>query len=502
MIFGVGALMLVTTMLSLMDAGARAEGARHREKSLHFVARYGIAMAINEINRGRVDPTFGDPTGNGVGCILVGDDGQPGWPVYTSGTASQRRLLGRFKTMVQPAPDGVRKVLSVVAVDGAFPASWTEAQQRLQAGRLTVAAAEVEISRAPVFFDRNALSIRGPAGAGGRNGVYIKGGGKANQVKIYGNDVPAVNISDPDLHALFVDPTTIDSWGELQGLDPATGSAALTRPATVTNDEAGLLNQETLNQVAEGINDRVAGILSSGTRITDLGATLPEGEYFVDSLATINGTLSGSGTLVITQGVELNGNLNWTGEVIVANNSNAQVRVNNAAELNVNGILAIQGIGDATEMGVWVKGGGKVNVGTATTPGALTILGDHRTTTPLKFSSGSKGAFVQGVMSILGNALTLDFDTGAKIDVKGSLACVTPTDAEVGLDVGFRSGAHMTLDYVSGNFDSAVKQLGQFFDPGNNVLPLSVLGYLEDPANRLDLLELHADADPTQEYGS
>lgn len=500
MIFGVGALMLVSTLLALSGASAKVEGSRQRDTALHFVARHGLASSITEINRRRsglprADGTaYTDPTGNGFGCILIDPvDAQAGYAVYTN-EGGDRRLLGRFKTMIDSSV--TPKILSVVAVDGPFPADMAAAQALIDQGRLRYVTAEVEIVTGRLQFDRNAISVRGDAMAGGKDGIH----GASNQVKIYGNNVPAVNVSNTDAHAAFL--STINGWGAFEGLDPDTNAAATTRPRTLTNDDSGLLSQETLEKIAQGMNDRVAGVMASGAAITSASGTLARGDYYIDSnLVIANGaTLTGSGTLVINKGVQITGNLNWTGDVIVANSTDAMVNVK--GNLNVDGVLAVQGMGAATSMGVTVQSGGSVNVGTPSNPGAFTMLGGTNTRSPILFENGAEGATVHGIMSIMGNDLAMLFDTGAKMNIQGSLAFVTPEDSTTGLDIEFRNGAHMTVNYTDAKFDGALTRLGAFYDPNQSILPVSVTTYVESAGRRLTLLTSHVNADPTGQYGA
>lgn len=503
LIFAVGALMLVSTMLALSNASAKVEGARQRDTALHFVARAGIASALTEINRDRSglpngdNTAYADPTGNGFGCILVDPvDGGAGYAVYTNEGAS-RRLLGRFKTKVDKTV--TPKVLSVVAVDGPFPADTTAAATAFDEGRLRYITAEVQIVVGKLQFDRNAISVRGDALAGGRNGIH----GASNQVHIYGNDVPAVNISDEDAHDAFE--SNISGWGTFSGWDPDSntewedGGSGPTqiagRKTTLTNEEAGLLSQETLDKIADGIDARVAEVIATGTKITTSTGTFgspsdnPPRTFYIDDVLDIpnSGNLTGYGTLVINKGLTVTGDLNWTGNVIVANSDNALVYVKGT--VNVDGILAVQGMGDAVSMGIYVKG--KVNVGTPTSPGAFTLLGSANTQAPIQFDNGSQGAEVYGIMSIMGNDLNMDFDTGAKLDVTGSLAFVTPEDSTTGLDVEFRNGAQMTVSYTAANFDGALSRLGAFYDPTQSILPVSCTTYVEDAARRETLLNDH-----------
>ncbi len=480
MIFGVGALTLVLTLLSLGQAGAKVESERHQDKALHAVARYGAAMAINEVNRERLTPiSYDDPTGNGDGCILfdngTGGDGLEGWRVRTA----DGKLLGRFRAMVRTEVDGAttRNILSVVAAWPELLTDMNEVRSRVQKGQMRLAAVEVEIRRGRPYFDRNAFSVRGDADAGSSPGVY----GRSNQVNIRGNGVPAVNISDLSTYNTFLG--NLNQFGTVSGLDPDTSSAAVDEADTVTNDDTGLLDEEVLTEIADGIDGRVTTILGSGTEITaaqaSSGATLPGGTYFIDDDVTIgNGnTLSGSGTLVITESVEIVGTLDWDGTVIVANSHDAKVEVK--GRLNVTGVLAIQGIGDEADMGVTVRNGGRLTVDG---PGAFTILtspkSDGHEKTLFNYESGAR-IDVDGIFSVLGSGIDMDFDTGAEVAVTGSMAIVTPTNATQGVDIRFRPGAQMELNFNGDNFDGAVNALGAFFDPDGTILPVSIPGYVE-----------------------
>lgn len=493
MIFGVGALSLVLTLLSLSQAGARVEGERQQDKALHAVARYGAAMAINEINRERNEPaSYNEPTGNGDGCILFdngdGGDGLEGWRV----TNADGRLVGRFRAVVRT--DSGRRILTVVAAWPELLSDLNEVRARLSAGQLRLAALEVELGAARPYFDRNAFSVRGNADAGGSPGVY----GRSNQVNIRGGDVPAVNISDLSTYETFVG--NLNNFGTVSGIDPDTGSTATESEGTVTNDETGLLDEQVLAEIADGIDDRVAKImgtfpyaLPTGTPIlattfdSNSTVSLPEGEYFISSPLQISSsqTLSGSGTLVIADGIDLVGTLDWDGTVIVANKDDAEVDVK--GRLDVTGVLAIQGIGNADDMGVVVRNGGRMNIDG---PGAFTVLsspdgdgdGDEDDNdgnkTLFSYESGSR-INVDGIFSVMGTGIEMDFGTGAELTMTGSMALMTPSNATQSMDIRFRSGAQMELNFDGGNFDGAVRVLGDFFDPNGEILPISMLGYRE-----------------------
>lgn len=473
LIFGVGALMLVTTMLNLSDTGAKSEGRRHQAKALSMVVRYGVAMALTEINRGRAESGYTDPTGNGLGTILTGagaySDGLEGWPVRTNGTTGQ--LLGRFRAIMTSngvAPNQVH-VLSVVAVYPDF------------SNPVELAAAEIEIRRGKPPYDRNALSIRGDSDAGGAAGVN----GEGNKVDISGNDptlgavaVPAVNISDPDAYLTFI--ANAAKFGTIVGVG---GSDA----ASVTNDDSGILSEANLLKIAEGINTRVETIKTTGTKLNTLslaaltaGAVPLNGNYYVESSLDISGTLTGSGTLVIGADVLINSKVDWDGEIIIANENGAKITVPSGKELNVfgpKGMLAVQGVvvaGDTAptgDMGLQVKG--RVNV-----TGALTILGNTNSATFLQAYNGSR-IDVNGIMTVMGNKLTMDIETGAELNVNGSLALITPDGSAVGVNIPFRNGVGMELNFINTNFDASLSILGNFFDPNGTILPVSTPSYWE-----------------------
>ena len=71
MIFGVAALMMITTSLALTHQSTKAQGEVERQKNLHAVLKAGIAAAINEVNRNEYQKAFGlgtyDPQGDGAG---------------------------------------------------------------------------------------------------------------------------------------------------------------------------------------------------------------------------------------------------------------------------------------------------------------------------------------------------------------------------------------------------------------------------------------------------
>lgn len=519
MIFGVAAMALVTTMLSLSSASAKAEGSRHRDKTLYTIARYGLATGVSEVNRSREGSA--DLTGNGPGCILVGPDGLRGWPVRDSAG----RLLGRFTTKIRTEAVGngqTRRIMEVVVAEGEFPATWAEAQTRLADGTLRVVAAELEISVVGIAFDRNALSIRGPATQNGGQGFKYGTNPGGRQVEIIGNGVPAVNISDETAYKAFVgqradgtfDDNVITRWRAFSGWDPTTntattGATAAGRRSTVTNDQEGLLNSETLTEIAQGINQRVADLIAdpSSQQITNTNQTLAKGTYYVNSTLDIpsGSTLKGEGTLVLNSGMTIKGTLDWKGDVIIPNKNGAVVHVNNGGNFRVDGLLAIQGMGTANNMGVQLDQGARLSVGTDTNPGAFTILGDADTQNPIRFESGSGsngGVHVKGIMSVMGDALTMTFDSGAGINVQGSLVLVTPDDPNAkGASVVFNGAAHGNFVYAPTNFDGAVQKLGEFFDVNGDSAPIRITSYVEDPLRRLTLLQEHVESSTSGSYG-
>lgn len=89
MIFAVGAIMLVTTMLTLTNQSVKTVGEMHAQKNLNLVLKTGLASALNEVTQNT------DPGNDGVGA-LTGGSGSPGVAV----TSPTGIVLGRYRVTV------------------------------------------------------------------------------------------------------------------------------------------------------------------------------------------------------------------------------------------------------------------------------------------------------------------------------------------------------------------------------------------------------------------
>lgn len=483
LIISIWALVLIGTLSSLTSSSATSERTWRDANTMQGAVAWGIATAVNEINRHRLEGApYVDPTAYGWGAMVRDPaTGEMGVPVRDA----SGRVLARVRTVVRT--EGTTRILNVVAAWPTFEAP------RVLAG------AEVELARGRPPFDRNALSIRGDADAGGARGVN----GRSNQVDIVDPNllVPAVNISDPSSYAAFL--------AELSGFGTVRGAHAVTGPGTpgtgadtTTQLESGILNQVTLERIAQGIDGRVDDARLNGVHLgaNDVkdGATLATGTYYLDQAATVgNGaTLRGSGTLVITRPLGVVGRLEWTGDIIIANEQNAYLNVDGHAA--VDGILCVQGWGDASALGIDVRKGGRLIVGQPGDAGALALIG-NQSTALLTYESGAR-LVVNGIMGVMGTQLEMDFSTGSELQVDGSLALVTPRDAPIGLDATFRPGCHMDIAFDTLAFDRAVDALGALWDPTGEILPVDTPACWEPPP-RVVLARQEARLGPSPQPG-
>lgn len=505
LVLSVGTLALVTTLISLSQGMVKTDRHRRETKELQEVVYAGVSMAVNEINRRRLEGSgYADPTAHGYGCMIFGipPSGSTEQQTWASMGVPVRdatgKIVGRFRADIRPrTPGSTTDTVKILRVVAAFPTFDMPLTSPLGAVK-TLAAGEVEIKRGNPPFDRNALSVRGPAMAGSQPGLH--GGG--NQVSISGLDaggnVPAINISDTTTYNNFVaNVDSFDGAGDNISGASADGSSVAYQEGTVTNDQAGLLNQQTATDIANGIDARVADVLSSpANKITQAqldnnGTTnLGNGKFYIDTNNEIKGTITGSGTLVVTKKVVVKGKLRWNGDVIIANESGAGLDIPAGGELAVRdvtptdttdgtGVLCIQAMGDTTDqLGLHVKGDCFVGDQANSYPGAFTILGNANTpSTVVDIDSGSE-IKVYGIFTIMGNALSIDFNPGGKISVVGSMALITPTGG-TGMDIDVANSFHLNLQYSNTGFDQSLSALGQFFDPEGTKLPVSASTYWE-----------------------
>jgi hypothetical protein len=489
LVFGVGCMVLVITLLSLAGQNVRGQADNHRQLQLHCVLRAGIADAINEINRTRTDPPppNPDPGGDGVGALTVGADGLKGIAVLSP----TGQILGRYRATISTA--GGTSTLTVVAVSKDFD-TLPERQH--------VMAAQLEISRGHPPFPANALSLTGDTDAGYNAATrpgFICTGNPSLKVADAEFGVPAVNITDPSAFTHFTtDPpgaarSIVDGADTLVGADPSNPGSSASGIDTVTNESAGVLSEDSLHRISSGIdtycNDHTVGTNGtvgfvaattaggasfSGGTLTG-SVTLPNGIYRLGVDMDLKANITGSGTLIITKKmfVDTGGSITWNGTVIVQSDSAELTMKKN---VTVNGVLALQAIGSTAK--ITEQNGCDVEV-----TGAYVVLADAGTS--LTIDGGAKTTVV-GIFTLLGEDVGFDLQNGSELNVQGSLAIAVPTGATLGVDkVDFGSGSHADLEFDQSKFSSGIDVLGAFFDPDGKVLPISAPKYWEVAAPQM-----------------
>lgn len=500
LVFGLAVSALVLTLLSVTRAGVQQEFDQHRHKELHAVLKAGIAAAVNEINRERREgPAWVDPEGNGPGAVGVTAADKQGVAVRAPGG----QLLGRYRAVVErgslrygpPARD-----LLIVA------AAWPDfaAPRRLMA-------AEVELFRARLPFPAHALDL---IGNWDKTKKFLPKLGAKNDLIISAPDadVPAVNITDPDLWSDFV-ADLVPEIDVLEGADPANPGTLVSGAATVTNDDPGVLNEVTLQEIRQGIEDFVASALPTATVIDDgkvpagTSVTLPNGTYTVGKWTLANGTtLTGSGTLIVTDDFRLqkDGRLEWDGNIIVIDDAKAGFKVDKDAAVTLtNGVLTV--ISEDADAKLEFKKDSLVTLGTPAEPAALAIIAGS-SNDKAKFTFKKDEQFtVNGIITVMASKKNeIKFDKDALVDITGSLVIALDGTAtkKTELKLEIKKDSRVSLTFERTVFDRSLDLLGQFFDPGASLLPLKATTYWERPATQVTALqEAVMAANPPAEWG-
>lgn len=508
MIFGVAALMLVTTMLSLSRSAAMQEGAQHRQKELVAVLKAGIAAAVNEINTARSQQgSYSDPEGNGPGAMGCNATQRDGIAV----TAPDGRVLGYFRSVVErdAVRTGYPAGADVLVVTAAWP-SFTHPQRQ-------VVAAEVFVAPQRLPFGSHPFEGTGEFDKAKKNFWSIAADANVN-ISAPDADVPAVNFTDPDLHESFVD-EVIPELNTLEGADPNNPGTLVDGAATVTNDaDPGIINQDSLEAIRAGINARVASAIATGKDLNDglvpvsiNGAPvanlndvedwfddndgtidLGDGVFFVgddERLDLDNGdTLKGSGTLVVTDEfiIENGGKLDWTGDIIVADNNKSKLSVAKDGIVRMkDGVLAVVSDDGSTKLDF--KKDGDVVLGTEDDPVAVTLIaGTAKDETKLVMKKDLDFT-LYGVLTVLASKKiewTIDKDSGgqdSQIDIHGAVSLVMLDDgvSKTDLKITMKKGTTVNMTFTQDTVDGALENLGEFFDPTNTILPMKVSAYWE-----------------------
>jgi hypothetical protein len=468
-LFGLTTLSITGVLLSLTDSRAKQQFGLHRQKQLNLAVKTALAAALNEVNRNRLNGPY-DPGNDGVGALLTDpEDGQPGIRLK----ASDGTVVARYRTTVDTTSNPGATVITAVAVWPDFATTDPNVRR--------VAAAEAQLTRGRLPFPANALSLVGDTSAGNGRGLRVVGN-PTLEIVDPSAVVPAVNATDPRTYSDFVS-FVAPNADLLAGADPESGGA-LEGAGTVTNEGAGFLRQETLDLIGAGIDSRVSSLLLSTGTVAITPATLSSGAPLSDGVYRVDGdlliasgqTLTGSGTLILTESLLVKGHLDWTGTIIVANDDGAFLQVQNGGRLTVDGVVGVQALAGLAGVGLDLESGSRTDI-----TGALCVLAGG-SSNESAFDSGSE-VNVDGIVTFLGTDIEVAMEGGSDFHVNGSVAFVVPTGAAKGLDsVEFRGGTRTSMGFDQPLFYRGVDEVGAFFDPDGNLLPLAYSGYWERSA--------------------
>lgn len=499
LLFGVAAFATVLLVLNLATVNIKSEVGHHRTKSLQGLIQCGGAAALAELNTDRLAGPF-DPDADGVGTIL-GGQGSPGIEVR----GADGRILGHYRTVCYQDDAGRVRLL----VAAAYPDFGQPETQVV--GELLVAP-----GLPPFLNDRNAFSIVGtpsstqlPAKSNGWSWA-INGQDAAG-----GPPVVAANITDPTLHAAFA------AMGvNVVGADPANPGSLTAGAGSITNDPAGLLSTAALQDVVANVQDyvtttavdpntipmaSVAGVTptTGGYQIAaSKNVALPDGTYVVNNL-DIKGTLSGSGTLIVTggtfdRGLQLlnGGRLDWTGQIIVMPGAGeAAFELQNGSRASINGTVAVVSpAGQEAELEV--ESGSKLNVvGSVITAAAAGGEAEFE----VEPGGGASSAQIDGILALMGSEVELELQSS--LQVNGSTVVALADTPGASLELEIKPGAKINTTYNAPNFDSGIQALGSLFALTNadDPFPFDALGYWELPADgrfQVTLQQVQAGAIP------
>ena len=524
LIFGIGAMGLVLTLITLARRGVEDEAARHRMQAAQMVLKSGVAISLLEVNKHRksyepLGQTW-DPAGDGVGALIGPASGgllptRLGVPIKDS----SGREIGRFRTTYEETAGG-KILMTVIAATPSFEPS------RFR----HVASAQVEVDKIlpPWLADRQALSIVGDAGGDGSVTPTIDIGNSSHlNISDPNADVPAINVSDGEYYTKFLEGMTTNSGDlynstNLYGANPVNGTAT-SGTSTIDQTEAGKISDTTAQEIAAGVNNLVATTLSNSSNYTDLvsalkakGAwddedddddddsrtladniTLDHGTYVMESGdLDVESVVSGSGTLIIQGDLSLtkgSASLDWDGTVIVVGTDGEVATLNvDKGSLTVSETLAIQGLEDANGDGVQDSNGAQysagngttIRVGSPTQAGTMLLLSD---TTTKQFTDSGSDTIVYGLMIMMGD--NLDFETShgggnaGNMQVTGSMIMAVPEGSTGGLtNFKIASGGGLSATFNNSLFEGGLTVLSAFVENiggSTQIFPVGPRSYVE-----------------------
>lgn len=495
LMFGMGAMSLVLLLLTVSQNSIKDEAARHQSKSLNALLRRGMADSLAEINTYRYNNGGYFIPALLTGAIDLQNDGI-GARLGTNNEGIEvkdefGRSLGRYRTTLRLESGKV--IMTVVA---GYPDLDTSNPHT------KMVASQVHITKFPPAWlnDKQPLSIVGPAGAGTTTFQV-----NSNDAKIKDPSLtyPALNVSDKNFYDTVVKSqiasgtSSSDKGFKLEGTSQEDPGTLVTGQAAATQDDPGTISPTVAQDVADGIDALAESVLNSGSAkslqqaiadIVNAGdddgdgvsytTTLPGGTYNLGSgdfyvksdtlLFNSSTTITGSGTLVISSDVNLNGGtIDWDGEVIVTDVAGGGATGANLTTKNgnikVDGTLALQGTGtgDAT---LNAENGSKVNVN-----GVFLVMSDA---TSQVFTDSGARLNVNGLFILLGDGVQYSTAPGGGSNankstegagINGSMIMAIPEGSLNGIkNFTLSQGSHFDLTFNESLFDIGVTELMNF----------------------------------------
>lgn len=523
LIFGVGALMLVTTMLTMARTSAVQEADQLQSRQLQAVLKAGIAAAVNEINRERsLGAGYTDPEGNGPGAVGCTSGSRDGVAVFAPGTGL---LLGRYRAVVERGTTRYGAARDVLIVAAAWP-DFTNPVRTL--------GAEVEVVRQRLPFGANPLSVIGEYDKT-KKFFDIK---KNTLVTISAPDadVPAANFTDTDFYDDFV-ANVLPDLALVEGADPSNPGTLVTGASTVTNSDPGVISEETMTQIRSGIegivtaaqSDPLTGLLNTAAIAGGGTVNLGSGTFRVSGKLDVPAgtTITGTGTLIIEDELTFkkDATLNWTGNIIVADTNKAKLKVEKDGDLTLmpttdgsKGVLAV--VSSDAEAKLEFQKDANVVLGAPDSnpsdsvddsrPVALSIIAGSSDDKAKIVFKKDMDFTLYGILSVMASEkIEVKIDKSSSdtedstIDIIGSVALVMAEgDDKTELKFTIAKDQEVTMTFDRAVFDGALELLGQFFDPNSTILPMKVTSYWErDTLDVLDDQEGVMDAAPMADWG-
>ncbi len=498
MVFMLGILALLGYLIPTARMSIVAQSHTERAQLAQLVLQSAIHEAIWEA---RLETDLdGTPDGAGARGTSTLGDALPGVPFLdTSGNP-----IGYYASIVDNSPaDGpvlyvVAGVPDLAAYAGAG-ASLREKDRVLLAAKLKFESFKRD------WGDRTALAFAGSASsaASGNFGFQGTSPGELNiDVEGYDSDgdgtadkyVPAVNISDPDLREAFLREVVYDgaynatatelekaaakalveslgtSRASLTGgsaTDMSSASYHYEDTVTDSPSDAQRVNEESLQALIDYWREPLSQ--TAGHTITDKSAVYTASDELVvlDAGNHFEGTITGSGTLLIKGGVTLrdSARIDWQGDVIIAppdgTSSTTAVNVTDGSDIDIDGNLVLVNDGSNGKLSLVIQDS-TVDVGntSAADGGGILLLNGSDNGAEVRVDKGGQ-VDAQGVLGLMGHSV--DFVVGggnadSHFDFHGSVIIAAPPGTDDGKLHKFlvEKNGYANLTFRNSSFENGV----------------------------------------------